>query len=500
MGIDVTQLKTDLQQEFTHLDGTRGRNPVTGEQPIREKLKEAFMNLRRIEADAELSLREGMDAAYQARNLVRLMISGIAIDDERLVQIADDSLAQTESLGIKPELIEGLARSLYEARKPKPGETIAITGAKRNIEILEAIARLCIADDVNFVIDISNGEIDAVMINNADDEGIQRLGEERVKLYEPVKIKLEARSASSAQVDAAQNVKYSKALGPYYQRLGHDELTFSLTIIPTEHDAKMDGMEYDDYMRLFFEACDQPWVEICKAQELLKEKLDAGKTLHITNNDGTDLTLDIEGFTFINSGADANIPGSELFSAPKRDGVNGKIVAKGSFRYGNFPMIKDITLFFENGRIIEASAEEGGGTLAQILKTDDGSQYLGEIAFGTNPHLRKHSVNPLLVEKIAGSFHVAAGHAYKMKEDKGKPVNIYNGNESGVHWDIATLLKGKNGKVELDGQLIQDNGLWVGENEEMNKKLAVLNYGWDALPKDQQPVWWKERYPQGYVD
>lgn len=497
MGIDVAQLKTGLKEQINAL----GPRPSIGQQPSHKTLEldAALRNLDEVKTNPELSLREGMDAAYKARNLIRLMISGIEVDNERLVQIADDNL-ENESLGIAPSLIEGLAKSLYEAKKPKPGETIAITGAKRNIEILEAIARLCIADGVNFVIDVSNGEIDAIMINNADDEGINRLGAERVKLYEPVKIKLEARSASSAQVNSAQNSKYSKALGPYAQRLGSGDLDFSLTILPTEDDAKMDGIEYDKYMELFFEACDQPWAEICKAQELLKEKLDAGKTLHITNDDETDLTLDIEGFTFINSGADTNIPGSELFSAPKKDGVNGKIVTKGKFKYQNFQIVEDITLVFKNGRIVEAHAEKGEDTLLQILDTDKGARYLGEIAFGTNPHLRKWSVNPLLVEKIAGSCHVAAGHRYKIKEDKGQPVNIDNGNDSDIHWDITTLLRGKKGKVELDGQLIQDNGLWVGKDEEENKKLAVLNYGWGALPKDQQPVWWKERYPQGYVD
>ncbi|MEK7086042.1 MAG: aminopeptidase, partial [Patescibacteria group bacterium] len=451
MGIDTTQLKTNL-------DGLKEALPRDAQGTLGQKLEIALTGLGKLETGADLSLREGMDAAYKARNLIRLMISGISIYDERLVQIADDSLMGTESLGIKPELIEGLAKSLYEAKKTKSGETIAITGAKRNIEILEAIARLCIADGVNFVIDVSNGDIDAVMINNADDGGLQRLGEERVKLYEPVKTKLEARSASSAQLDTAQNVKYAKALGPYYKRLGNDDLTFSLTIIPTENDAKMDGMEYDDYMRLFFEACDQPWEEICKAQAILIEKLDAGKELHITNDDATDLTLNIEGFTFINSGADANIPGSEIFSAPTKEGVNGTLVSKGCFKYGNFPMVEDIVLIFENGKIVAAHAKEGMETLEQILNTDEGVRYLGEIAFGTNPHLRRHSINPLLVEKIAGSFHIAAGHAYKRKEDKGKPVNVYNGNESGVHWDITTLLRGKGGKVSLDGQLIQDNG------------------------------------------
>ena len=35
-------------------------------------------------------------------------------------------------------------------------------------------------------------------------------------------------------------------------------------------------------------------------------------------------------------------------------------------------------------------------------KQGEGVRYLGEIGIGTNPHLRRHVVNGLLVEKIGG--------------------------------------------------------------------------------------------------
>lgn len=490
MAIFTEKLRTDLEELKPGLPEDQTE--------LRERLDVAIRKLDEPDADSERPLREKMDAAYQARNLVRLMISGIEVDGERLVKIADDSLMNVESLGIDPSLVKGLAKSLYEAKKAKPGETIAIAGSTRNIEIIEEIARLCIADDVNFVLDIYNSDLEAIMVNNADDEGITRLGEERTATYDPTKIKLEARSNSTAEFDPAQMGKYGKALSRYISRVTSGDLDFSLTIIPTEKDAELDGMEYDEYMRLFFESCDQPWKEISKAQASLVEKLNQGKVLKITNADGTDLTIDIEGFTFVNSGADANIPGSETFSAPKKEGVNGTLVSKGSFKYGNFPLVKNITLVFENGKIIEAHAEEGEETLKQIISTDEGSVYTGEIAFGTNPHLRRHFVNGLLVEKIGGSFHLAIGACYTFKKYGGQEVSIDNGNKSDIHWDITTLLQ--DGQVSLDGQLIQQNGLWVDETGAIDQNLAVLNYGWGALPEDQQPDWWQERYPNGYEE
>ena len=95
-------------------------------------------------------------------------------------------------------------------------------------------------------------------------------------------------------------------------------------------------------------------------------------------------------------------------------------------------------------------------------------------------------------EKPKGSFHLALGNCYGYETYNGKPVKIKNGNvsNSGIHWDITTMLTGKNGSVELDGKVIQENGIWVDENGQPDPELAVLNYGWGALPENERPEWY----------
>jgi hypothetical protein len=85
-----------------------------------------------------------------------------------------------------------------------------------------------------------------------------------------------------------------------------------------------------------------------------------------------------------------------------------------------------------------------------------------------------------------------------MDKYDGEPVNLDNGNRSasGVHFDITSMLAGRNGKVILDGMLIQDNGVWVDENGRPDEKLAVLNKGWDALPEEKRPEWYKKKFPE----
>jgi len=340
------------------------------------------------------------------------------------------------------------------------------------------------------------------LINELDETALQALSDLNLKKYEGVNREIIISSSTDPEVKK-QIIQEKMDLYKTMNQQIHDramtgELHYTLTRIPTPFDADLDEMPYEDYLSLFFELCDQPWKHIQLAQQKLIEKFDQAKSLHITNSDGTDMMMDITGQTFANSVIAKNIPGSEIFSSPLKEGVEGKIVAKGKFRYGNSGIIRDISLEFKKGKVIKYSSQEGEDKLKKILSSDDGQgegvKYLGEIGIGTNPHLRRHVINGLLVEKIGGSFHIALGSCYSYDEYEGVPVKLKKGNSSkkGVHWDLTTMLRGKDGKMYLDGELIQDNGDWIGE------AFHVLNEGWGAVGSEHQPDWWKVGYPEGY--
>ena len=489
MGIDVAKLATDLETLQHDLPKS-----------MKETAQTTLKDLSDVKDGTIENLREQMDAAYKARNLTRLAISGIQVDDEKLLQVATDNLTNVESLGITPALIKNLAENIYKTNSLQPGQTVVIGGSRRNIEIIEEIARLCVNNDINFVIDIVNPEVNAILINNSDDEGLKKLAQERYDMHQPVKANLVAFSNPAIDYDAEKITKFRKAFKSCQEKQGPINAPFSAAMLPTKEDAKIDGIEYQKYLRLFFEACNQPWAAIEKAQAKLIEKLDKGKELKMITKDGTDLTIGIDGFTFLNSGSDTNIPGSEIFSAPEKDKITGTLVSKGNFRLPGSPIIKNITLKFVKGEITEAYAEDGQEALRKIIATDNGSKFIGEVAFGTNPHLRQHLVNTSLVEKIGGSFHLALGGCIELPPEgyKGQNPNIDNGNRSAIHWDITTLLK--EGEVQLDGKVIQKNGIWVDENGDPDPDLAVLNYGWEAMPENERPPWWDEKYPDGYTD
>lgn len=289
---------------------------------------------------------------------------------------------------------------------------------------------------------------------------------------------------------------YQAALKHLRERSMSGAIHSTLTMLPTPATAALDGLSFDDLIDLYVSMCDQPWDAIGAAHGHLITTLNAAHDLRITNSDGTDIRMcltDHDGrpFTFCNSLTKRNVPGSEVFSAPRRDSVDGIIVAKGTFmaEHKGAGLIRDLTLHFKDGQIVDFDAAEGRDHFAGYLARDPANHYVGELGIGTNPYLKRHVCNGLLVEKIGGSFHLALGDAYTMTDYLGDPVHINNGNKtvSGDHWDITTMLYGKGGVMTADGTDIMRDGVFL------DPRLDVLNRGWAALPSSEIPARWQNR-------
>ncbi len=116
------------------------------------------------------------------------------------------------------------------------------------------------------------------------------------------------------------------------------------------------------------------------------------EALHFTNSRGTNLliglpknhlylgggVIDKNGIPFF-----PNIPTEEIFTAPHKNKVNGKLVGTKPLIYGG-RVIDDFYFTFQEGRITDYYAAKGQEVLQQLIETDEGSRYLGEIALVSN--------------------------------------------------------------------------------------------------------------------
>lgn len=148
------------------------------------------------------------------------------------------------------------------------------------------------------------------------------------------------------------------------------------------------------------------------------------KSLHYTNSLGTDLIIELPekhlwagGSEFTQDGTEfiANMPTEEIFSMPKKTGVNGKVVSSMPLNYGG-NLINNFSLTFKDGKVVDFSAEEGYETLKNLLDTDEGAKYLGEVALVPyNSPISNSNIiffNTLYDENA--SCHLAFGKAYSL--------------------------------------------------------------------------------------
>ncbi|TYS17144.1 aminopeptidase [Rossellomorea vietnamensis] len=153
------------------------------------------------------------------------------------------------------------------------------------------------------------------------------------------------------------------------------------------------------------------------------------EALHFTNSRGTDLFVGLpENHRYIGGGVQdkngipffPNIPTEEIFTAPHKYKVNGKLVGTKPLIYGG-SVIDDFYLIFKDGRITDYYAAKGQDVLQDLIETDEGSHYLGEIALVSNqsPLAQEDTLfyNTLFDENTA--CHIGIGNA--------SPSNIQNG-------------------------------------------------------------------------
>jgi len=162
---------------------------------------------------------------------------------------------------------------------------------------------------------------------------------------------------------------------------------------------------------------------------------------------GTDLRLCIEGRPFINGDGRRNFPDGELFTSPIEESVTGRIAFTLPATYGG-RIVEGVRLRFEQGQVVEATADQGQSLLDSMLTIDEGAKRVGEFAFGTNRHITRGTKNILFDEKLGGSVHLALGRSYPQAGG----VNI-----SAIHWDLVCDLR-QGGEVWVDDTLMMQDG------------------------------------------
>ena len=193
----------------------------------------------------------------------------------------------------------------------------------------------------------------------------------------------------------------------------------------------------------------------------------------------TDLTIGLPENHIWESGASVdpnginfnpNMPTEEIFTLPHKYQVDGVVHSSKPLVYGG-NVIDDFSLTFKDGKIVECSAAKGEETLKNLIATDEGSNYLGEVALVpySSPISDTNVVfyNTLYDENA--SCHLALGSAYATCIKGGADLPKEEYDKYGIN-DSLTHVDFMIGSADLDivgetydGETIQifKNGNWA---------------------------------------
>ncbi len=220
---------------------------------------------------------------------------------------------------------------------------------------------------------------------------------------------------------------------------------------PNSSMAQLANTSMEAFEDFYFDVCNLDYSKMSKAMDSLVELMNKTDKVHITGID-TDLTFSIKDIPAIKCDGEFNIPDGEVFTAPVKTSVNGRLACNCPAVYQGVTY-ENIKLHFKNGRITEASSSNTE-RINKVLDMDEGARYIGEFSLGVNPYITRPMKDALFDEKIMGSFHFTPGKCYK---------EASNGNDSAIHWDLVCIQtpEYEGGEIYFDSVLIRKNGRFV---------------------------------------
>jgi len=237
---------------------------------------------------------------------------------------------------------------------------------------------------------------------------------------------------------------------PFVQKRLALEVPWVVCRYPTPALAQNAGMSLRSFEDFLYGACLLDWDGEGRKMRRIADRFDAASEVRIVGA-GTDIKIGLEGRPGEVDDGHLNMPGGEVFYSPVEDATEGVV------HFSEFPAVQEqdeawgVRMVYRDGRVVEASAERGEDVLFEKLDRDEGARVLGELGIGCNPGIQQHTKETLFDEKIYGTIHLAIG--------QGLPT-IGGKNVSSVHWDMVKDLR-QGGRIECDGELVQENGEWT---------------------------------------
>jgi leucyl aminopeptidase (aminopeptidase T) len=348
----------------------------------------------------------------------------------------------------------------------KEGEIVFINGSVRVMELLEDISTDVEKVGAHSLIMVGSDRLFKKYYEEVPDKYDSQTPDLDLKLatLPAVSINVETNESDdvAAGISPARIAAVAKAGEPVadlYLKRNVRQVSVGNGLYPTAYRAKRFGMSQDDLAKTFWEAVNADYSAVQTTGENVRTALAAGKEVHITNPNGTDLKVRVEGRPFFVSdgiisaedmkkggpAVSVYLPAGEVYTAPVPGTAEGTVVV--SQTYTNGKEVTDLKLTFAGGKVTQMT---GSGPGFDDLKKEydargDGKEIFSFVDFGINPNLHVWPASKLGNWVQSGMVTVGIGN------------NAWAGGDNKVSYGLDMFLPGST--VTLDGKTIVENGV-----------------------------------------
>lgn len=364
------------------------------------------------------------------------------------------------------EKINSLAKLIVNySLNIQEGEHVLITTQSNNSKVLvmkliEEIYKNGGVPSVNIV----DQEISAKITELSNDDRIDLLVSQRQFEIDNFEAFISIRENKNPYEEKNINEEIHRKIGEKTRKISDIKINkrkWVLLNYPSIMDAYKAKMTAEEFKEYALKVMNTDFNEMRKLIEPLKDLMEKTDRVRIVGPN-TDISFSIKGIPAIACVGEHNIPDGEIYTAPVKNSVNGKITYNTESSYRGIEF-KNISLDFKDGKIISCHSEINNDKLEQIFDTDEGARYVGEFSLGLNPYIKDPIGDILYDEKIIGSIHFTPGRCYEDASNK---------NISSIHWDLVLIQRKEygGGRIYFDDKLIREDGKFV------IPELEALNY------------------------
>lgn len=329
-----------------------------------------------------------------------------------------------------PDKHEAVAQKLVsQCAGIHEGDAVLISGGVHDIKLLEDIAVNVRKQGAFPLLTVESDRMALRMMDDVParlDSQAPTLG---LKLAEVIDVSISVESSQTeglfAHVPADRMAARAKAGKPVGDRMfsrGVRRVNLGNALYPTDALAKRFGITEEQLSSIFWAGVDVDYTKLSATGDAVKAALAAGKEIHLTNPNGTDLKLRVEGRpVFVSDGVisadeaqkggaatETWLPAGEVFLAPVAGSGDGKVVID---RY-NFQGkdVEGLTLVFKAGKITSMTAKSGMEKLKALYDASGpGRDELGVIDFGINRNVTLVAGSRMQAWMPAGMVTVVVG-------------------------------------------------------------------------------------------